>query len=107
MSHANGEVRFNDGNIKHFEYNGTSDICIPKLYDNYEEMKDNWRKYKKENCSCKHAEEPVDIYTDYGGGFSWKGKACRKCMMITKGNNPFDEDIIKNDGIPDWAEKSL
>lgn len=38
MSHANGEVRFNDGGIKHFEYNGTSDICIPELYDSYEDV---------------------------------------------------------------------
>lgn len=47
MSHANGEVIFNDGSIKHFEYNGTSDICIPKLYDTYDEMTDNWRKWKQ------------------------------------------------------------
>lgn len=31
MSHANGEVKFKDGSIKYFEYNGTSDICIPKI----------------------------------------------------------------------------
>lgn len=106
MSHANGEVRFNDGSIKHFEYNGTSDICIPKLYDTYDEMTDNWRKYKKEECNCKHYEEPVEIYASYGDGTYWNGTACRKCMMIIKGGEPFEDDIVYTDGIPEWAEKS-
>lgn len=33
MSNGKGQVRFSDGNIKYFEYNGNSDICRPKLYD--------------------------------------------------------------------------
>ena len=66
MSHANGEVRFDDGSIKYFEYNGTSDICIPKLYDTYDELIDNWRKWKQEKVSCNHYEEAIEIYTDYG-----------------------------------------
>lgn len=106
MSHSNGEVKFNDGSIKHFEYNGTSDICIPKLYDTYDEMTDNWRKWKQGECTCNHHEESVEIYTDYGDGFHWSGTACGKCMMIIKGIYPFEEDIIYTDGTPIWAKKS-
>ncbi len=106
MSHENGEVRFNDGSIKHFEYNGTSDICIPKLYDTYDEMIDNWKKYNSKENNCEHFEEPIEIYTRYRGGFYWNGVACRKCMMIIKGDEPFEDDIAYTDGIPEWAEKS-
>lgn len=133
MSHSNGEVRFNDGSIKHFEYNGTSDICIPKLYDTYDEMIDNYRtyntlakennidynktpwykrillKYKGDNKKinmCNHNEELVEIYTNYGGGFYWNGTACRNCNMLLKGTEPFADDNVYTNGIPEWAEKS-
>jgi hypothetical protein len=38
MSHSSGTVTFKDGLVLHFEYNGTTDICIPKLYETFEEM---------------------------------------------------------------------
>ncbi|UYZ39074.1 hypothetical protein OD350_28800 (plasmid) [Clostridium beijerinckii] len=44
MSHGNGQVKFGDGNIKYFEYDGNADICRPKLYDTFDEIIDNWRK---------------------------------------------------------------
>lgn len=137
MSHANGKVRFNDGSIKHFEYNGSDNICIPKLYDTYDEMIENWRsfntlveenntphnkqpwykrvfkKFKGNNTEivykkidiCNHNEEPVEIYTDYGLGFYWSGTACRKCMMIVKGKEPFENNITHTKGVPEWVEK--
>lgn len=105
MSNSNGEVRFNDGSIKHFEYDGNSDICIPKLYDTYDEMIDNWRKYNYKENNCEHIEEPVEIYTSYDAIY-WNGTACRKCMMIIKGEEPYEDDIDYTDGIPKWAEKS-
>lgn len=132
MSHAKGQVKF-CGNIKHFEFNGTEGICYPKLYDTYDELLDNWRrpdisigvnsttcdkkpwfknifrinKGKNTGCHiCNHNEEPVEIYTDYGGGFYWKGTACRKCNLLLKGIKPFElpiEDRYIN-GTPDWVE---
>lgn len=110
MSHARGQVRFHDGDIKYFEYNGTSDKCKPKLYDTFDEMIDDWRKpyiiEEANNMKCTHNEEDVDIYTDYANGFYWKGTACKKCNMLLKGIDPFDFKISDSpiDGIPKWAE---
>ncbi|WP_270545605.1 hypothetical protein [Clostridium butyricum] len=133
MSNGKGQVRFSDGNIKYFEYNGNSDICRPKLYDTFDEMIDNWRKpyvsmelnnrtddkkswfkkifrtnkdNNKEQSTCNHSEEDIELYTDYGGGFYWKGTACRKCNMILKGIEPFELPLDDRhiDGIPKWAE---
>lgn len=131
MSHGKGQCRFYDGNIKYFEYDGTDDICRPKLYDTFDEMIDNWRKpyvsieannithdkkswFKKifrnnkdkEQSMCDHNVEDVEIYTDYGGGFYWKGTACRKCNMILEGKEPCELPIEDRsiEGIPEWAE---
>lgn len=132
MGKARGQVKFRD-TIKFFVYNSTEDICKPKLYDTFDEMLDNWRKpyvsievnnitydkkswFKKifrtnkdknrEQSICNHSEEPVELYTDYGGGFYWNGTACRKCNMILKGREPFELPVEDRhiDGIPDWAE---
>lgn len=130
LSHARGQVRFfYGGSIKYFEYNGTSDICRPKLYDTFDEMIDNWRKppfsrevnntiytkkswlekifnVSKEESLCNHNEEPIEIYADHGEGFHWKGTACKKCNMILKGMEPLELSIGDSviDGIPGWAE---
>lgn len=93
MSHANGEAKFSDGTVMHFEYNGTSDVCRTALKPTYEEMQKDWRKPGNDaDCKCGQPSEIVELSTDYGGGFSWPGKACRKCMAITDGLMPFDSD---------------
>jgi hypothetical protein len=92
MSHAGGTVTFKDGDILHFEYNGTSDICIPMLYTTEDELSDNWRNGQWRECSCENEHEDVIIYSSYGGGFDWHGKACRVCMCITEGLNPDHTD---------------
>lgn len=83
MSHADGHVTFTDGLVLHYEYNGTSDVCIPALHHSYEEMHEHWRNQPNRSCSC-NKDENVIIHTSYGRGFEWKGKACRHCMCITK-----------------------
>jgi len=105
MSHAGGQVKFSDGIIMHYEYDGTSDWCIPKLYDTHKEMWNNWRKYEYEETNCEHELEDVIIYSDYGNGFYWLGKACRKCNMIIEGKNPYpyDDDIFPTSGRPEWV----
>lgn len=102
MSHAIGMVRFNDGAIIWFEYNGSCDYSIPKLYNTLEEMKGNWRKWKWENHECEHMSEPIQIFTNYGYGFFWNAAACRKCGMILDGQEPSIDHI---DGIPEWADQ--
>lgn len=89
MSHSSGTVTFISDDKKYwFEYNGTSDICIPMIYKTQEEMEENWRSGKWRTCYCGNESEEVVIEdSHYGEGFSWKGKACRKCMCITEGLN--------------------
>ena len=109
MSHANGKARFPDGVILHFEYNGTSDVCIPNLWDTYEEMHANWRGDQWATCTCGQPSEPVELYNDYGDGTYWPGEACRKCMAITKGlrTDEFSDDdleLLVKDGTPEWIK---
>lgn len=94
MSHSSGSVVFHkDGLVMHCEYDGTSDIMIPALWDTEEEMIDNWRTFNRKKCSCGNF-EPVTIYSNYGGGFDWEGEACRTCKAI---NNDHLESGWKED----------
>lgn len=101
MSHSYGAVKFSDGTIKHFEYSGTVDVCIPQLRDSLEEVQNHWRsgEWKHHSKECNE-DEDVIICSTYGGGFSWKGRACKKCNLITDNFEP-DYDS-ESDGIPDW-----
>lgn len=106
MSHANGMVKFCDGLILHCEYNGGVDIMLTPLWKSNKEVHDNWRTQPLINCACGQ-EEPVEIATDYGGGFYWEGKACRFCMCITDHRSPFDYNderinMSREDGLPVW-----
>jgi hypothetical protein len=110
MSHASGMVRFPDGSIMHYEYDGTSDYCIPKLYDTNAEMCEHWRKYDfEEETGCQHEEEIVEIYTSYGGGSHWEGTACRKCNMILDNLDPYNlpDGVGYVDEEPMWANPDL
>ncbi len=109
MSHANGQVRFPDGLVLFFEYNGTSDVEIPNLYNTSQELSNNWRDHPKVKCVCGQESEPVEIATDYADGSQWKGKACRKCMCITSGMFTNVDDynaephLTEQEGLPDWC----
>lgn len=112
MSHATGAVRFKDGQQLYFEYDGTSDVCIPMLWKTTEEVSENWRSGKWKDCTCGGLDEPVSIFSDYGNGTSWPGRACRACMVITDGltrealwDADRDDEIV--DGIPDWAQSKF
>lgn len=84
MSHASGEVRFNDGTVRYVEYNGTCDVLYPLSYDTFEEMEANWRKFPQEP-NCKHEKlENADFYGYYGKGIGWEVTCCRECGWITK-----------------------
>jgi len=106
MSSANGKVKFLDGLILYCEYNGTADVMFPALWNTKDEVLKYWKQQPKRVCNCRK-DEPVEMATDYGGGFSWEGKACRYCMAITDHRQPFDyEDeqvvISRKDELPNW-----
>ena len=73
MSHATGALKFKDGTIRYYEYDGTSDVVLSHHYKTIEEVSDNWREGEWLDCNCGK-EEPVSIYTTYGGGFYLEGR---------------------------------
>lgn len=105
MSHATGAVRFLNGDIFFYEYNGTVDICQPILFKTYEELHENWRTKEWRQCSCKDDEiiknhERVRIASTYGYGFSWDGFACKKCMCLL---SPLEVNYdTETNGLPEW-----
>lgn len=92
MSHSFGFVVFPRGELRWYEFDGTSDYVIPKLYRTGKEVEDNWRSWATADCKCAGSER-VLLYSDYGGGFFWFGRACLSCMAVTDGRSPFDDDL--------------
>jgi len=106
MSHSAGRVRFSDGLILHFEYNGTADIVIPALWNTPVEVTDHWRNQPLRKCTCGN-DELVEVAEAYGGGEYWPGRACRKCMCVVEGLGVgIDESLYdkEKDGLPSWWE---
>lgn len=113
MSRASAAVRFPDGTVKFGIYNGTCDVMQPGLFDN---PKDPWDafyakgKFEGQPGACWPAEvvgEPEDvvIYSDYGGGFYWPGRATRNRII-----GPLDWDGwdgTDREGEPKWAREAF
>ncbi len=102
MSHALGALKFKDGTIKYYEYDGTSDVVLSHFYDTPEEVSDNWRKGTWINCGCGN-EESVMIFSSYGAGYYIEGKACKNCKSVT--SNDVDFDMIESDNTDHWAKE--
>jgi hypothetical protein len=101
MSHALGAVRFGNGTIRWFDYNGTVDMCVPHLVARPEEVR--FREMPGSRCICGR-DEPVEIANDYGDGRWWQGRACDPCRTITAGV-AWDEENAQataRDGHPLW-----
>lgn len=106
-----GKVRFvKDNKMAWFIYNGTSDFAYPRLFNDYGEFyKIAWENGKGYNtfpkCSCDEEDEAIEIYESYGSGMLWKGRACRKCMLITKNLEPSEK--LRDENFPEWCEKDF
>lgn len=101
MSHAMGCARFQDGSVLFFEYNGTSDVVQTALKRSAGDVERDWRSPANDaECACG-GDEPVELMTYYGDGFSWFGRACPKCMAITRGTCVEGPECTP--GIPKWA----
>ncbi len=81
MSHSDGALKFEDGSIMYFEYNGTSNVCISATYKDRDDVSANWRDHKWKECTCG-GEELVRVFASYGRGFSFDGLACKNCASL-------------------------
>lgn len=118
MSAAFGFVKFlSTGNIYYCYYNGTSDILVPYICTP-EECKTNDGFYSSLSYIENHGGnwvfpnvedvDDVEIYSDYGSGFYWKGIGSESVKMIKSPLMPFEqcyEEITR--GKPDWVSKFL
>lgn len=112
MSRACGYVRFPDGAVKAFIYNGTTDTVWPALFDTSDEA---WEAYRQTKLPGEvdwewvffpepvGVEEPVEIYSDYGHGFWWHAAATRNRIMTCLDWDEFIGDRHK--GAPDWVKE--
>jgi hypothetical protein len=103
MSHAYGAVRFPDGKIMSFEYNGTADVCHPKLHETQADVTLHWReKNPWKICTCGNQPEKVEAYNDYGDGSTWTTIACKQCAVIINCSDPLEMPDHKYPNKPDW-----
>ncbi|MES5896970.1 hypothetical protein [Bacillus cereus group sp. RP43] len=88
MSAAVCHVKFKDNTVLYALYSGNSDIVRPQLHQGRNDVSYDsaWIK-----CECGN-DESVRLYTEYGSGFSWDGRACKKCMTISDGVDPYGQD---------------
>jgi hypothetical protein len=111
VSHTQGKVYIDSKLFGYFEWNGTSDVIIPRVYKTNEELQANWRTEDEKQAGwdlvkdCPHRSDGqivVDaiLYTDYGDGFHWKGQVCIECMVITSNLMPTNWDRIDPDQYP-------
>lgn len=125
-------IRFEDtGNIYMGVYDGTSDIlysCFASAERCWDEQDQCYKYFDTVSEFCKTNQDisyfesdisNIEIYSDYGGGFSWEGKGVEKCgIVLPKYRNPWiciepydpwtgkpnDDYIDVTDGVPEWAQ---
>jgi hypothetical protein len=108
VSRASGYVRFPDGEIKAFIYDGTVDVVYPALFKTSIEAWGAYRSVKDGNEAwaavfepeAVRVEEEVEVYSDYGSGFWWKATATRNRILTKLDWDDFYEDL--HDGAPSW-----
>jgi len=111
MSRANLLVKFPDGSIKAGLYDATGGFVMPLLYDTCDQAWDFYRANRMDAWGTDEQYElhkgiegdPVEIFTDYGGGFWWHGKAIK--TWVTEGGDfsGYAKSPETFDGYPEWA----
>jgi poly(3-hydroxybutyrate) depolymerase len=106
MSTAWGQIRFDDGEVLFASYQGVTDSMCTRLTVNRDEAGGY------ASCDCDQGED-VELATDYGGGHSWRGRACRHCRAVVDGSYAFPVEnetgqvLIPapagySEGLPEW-----
>ncbi len=101
MSHADGQIKFQDGTILFCEFDGTADVMLSCLYDSPYGVQKMWRAQPHHTCSCGN-DEPVEMATKYACGFYWQGRACKNCRAITGGAYFGIDTHEYTSRLPDW-----
>lgn len=117
MSRGNLYVLFPNGDVRYGIYNGTSDTAGRPLQPTPEFTWEEWRgvgPWRDPYALVEGDDEPVVIASDYGGGFSWEGRATRE--YLTRGASPHGIENWNGDfdpgsepaanyekGLPNWA----
>ena len=91
MSSARGRVHFEDKYVMHGKYHGTSDVFLGMIFPTQAHAQACWESIGFTDCTCGK-DEPVVLYSEYGGGFAWKGRACRRCGVVTAENMPYENE---------------
>ena len=116
MSRGFALVRFPDGDIWVGCYNGTSDHLYARIY--HDQNLDRWYDIHKgdygfDDVDKATVHEPCEIYSDYGGGSWWAGRADRTIGVVTDGTEPYGVEggkaIVEprpmHRGHPPWVDK--
>lgn len=111
MSSAGAAVRFEDGSVRFCIYHGTSDTLHPRLFVSLAEA---WAALRNPDIDSYPEAigepEPVIIYSDYGGGWTWPGTATRDVVIGPCNFYDDDSDEAWNarvDGTPDWYSQAV
>ena len=84
MSHQPGQVLDVIGEIVgHFEYDGTVDVALPKIFATAEERDAAWRQDQPPPCACRGIEVTLDCES-----LMWDGRACLEHGFIVEGTSP-------------------
>lgn len=91
MSKNTGSVIFAaDREHRWIKYNATVEHCYPKLYDDPEDLAEDWNSDDWPICECGGAEPvtvfPYDVAPALGEKtISWPATACRRCRCLVTG----------------------
>jgi hypothetical protein len=77
-------------------------VVLPTIRSTREEVASHWRSGAWAECGCGRPAVDVVIYSDYGFGFHWPGKACFDCLAITDGLLPYGDPVTGLDR-PTWG----
>ena len=91
MSNSRGRVHFADKYVMHGKYVGASDVFLDMVFPTQRHADSAWDNFGFVECKCGK-DEPCTLYSEYGEGFAWKGRACRHCGAVTGGSMPFEDD---------------
>lgn len=109
------------GNIYYGCYEGISDVMIPFIctpYECYDIERDAYlsiyycRQLDNQHDTWEFPDTTIDldnieIYSDYGNGFYWKGMGSESVKMIKDYLMPWDSDIEIIEGQPKWVKDFL